>query len=500
VDVSVRNQVQLITYADRLARDLPGLTALLTGPLEGLFGGVHVLPFFDPIDGADAGFDPVDHREVDPRIGTWDDVDALGRELPVMADLIVNHVAAGSPQFQDFLAKGEDSEHAGMFLTLDKVFPDGVTEAGLTSIYRPRPGLPLTPVQLGDRSRRIVWTTFTPNQIDIDVRDPAGRRYLEEILDRFAANGIRVVRMDAIGYAVKTPGTSSFMTEDTFAFIDELTARAHERDIEVLVEVHSYWQKQVEIARQVDWVYDFALPPLILHGLYTGNAERLRRWFEIRPRNAVTVLDTHDGIGVIDVGPDTSNVAHLGLLDAEEIDELVEGIHEHSHGTSRLATGTAASNVDIYQVNCTYFDALGAQDDAYLIARLLQLWIPGVPQVYYVGLLAGHNDVELLHASGVGRDINRHRYTELEVEVALHRPVVRRLAALLRLRNTHPAFGGSWELLDEGQGEGVLAQRWTDDDGALAELRVDLRARTYEVTLSDDGSTRTVTDLADLAG
>jgi sucrose phosphorylase len=495
----VRNQVQLITYADRLARDIPGLTALLTGPLEGVFGGVHVLPFFDPIDGADAGFDPVDHREVDPRVGTWDDVDALGRELPVMADLIVNHVAAGSPQFQDFLARGDASEHAGMFLTLDKVFPDGVTEAGLTSIYRPRPGLPLTPVQLGDRSKRIVWTTFTPNQIDIDVRDPAGVRYLEEILDRFAANGIRMVRMDAIGYAVKTPGTSSFMTEDTFTFIDELTSRAHERDIEVLVEVHSYWQKQVEIARQVDWVYDFALPPLVLHGLYTGNAERLRRWFEIRPHNAVTVLDTHDGIGVIDVGPDTSNVSHLGLLDAEEIDELVEGIHEHSHGTSRLATGTAASNVDIYQVNCTYFDALGAQDDAYLIARLLQLWLPGVPQIYYVGLLAGHNDVELLHASGVGRDINRHRYTELEVEVALQRPVVQRLAALLRLRNTHPAFGGAWELLDEGQGEGVLAQRWTDDDGALAELRVDLRARTYEVTVSDGDASRTVTDLGDLA-
>jgi sucrose phosphorylase len=497
----VRNQAQLITYADRLAGDLPGLADLLRGPLDGLFGGVHILPFFDPIDGADAGFDPIDHREVDPRIGTWRDVAALGEHLPVMADLIVNHMSAGSPQFQDFLAEGDASPFAGLFLTLDKVFPDGVDERGLTTVYRPRPGLPLTAVQLGDRTRRIVWTTFTPEQIDIDVRSPEGARYLDEILDRFAANGIRMVRMDAVGYAIKTPGTSSFMTEETFAFIGELTARAHARDIEVLVEVHSYWQKQVEIASQVDWVYDFALPPLVLHALYTGNAERLRRWFEIRPRNAVTVLDTHDGIGVVDVGPDTTDVAHLGLLDHAEIDELVEGIHEHSHGASRLATGTAASNVDVYQVNCTFYDALGAQDEAYLIARLLQLWIPGVPQIYYVGLLAGHNDVELLHATGVGRDINRHRYTPAELEAALRRPVVQRLAALLRLRNTHPAFDGTWELLDEGQGEGLLSQRWTSEDGALAQLRVDLRARTYELVLSSPDQTdgpRVVTDLADL--
>lgn len=493
----MRDQVQLITYVDRLAGDLVGLRELLQGPLEGLFGGVHALPFFDPIDGADAGFDPIDHTAVDPRLGSWADVEAIGAETPLMADLIVNHVSSGSPQFQDFLAKGDASEHAGMFLTLDRVFPEGATEALLTKLYRPRPGLPLTPFVVGDRTRRIVWTTFTPTQIDIDVHHPAGVAYLERILDRFGDHGIRSVRLDAVGYAVKTAGTSSFMTEHTFAFIDDLTARAHERGIEVLVEVHSYWQRQVEIASRVDYVYDFALPPLVLHALYSGNAERLRRWFEIRPHNAVTVLDTHDGIGVIDVGPDTTDMHHLGLLDADEIDELVEGIHESSHGTSRLATGVAASNVDLYQVNCTFYDALGAGEDAYLIARLLQLWLPGVPQIYYVGLLAGHNDVELLHATGVGRDINRHRYTRGEVAAALQRPVVQRLVALIRLRNAHPAFGGDWTLVDEGHDEGRISMRW-DQDTEAAALKVDLRARTYAVTLTVDGVERTYTDLADL--
>ena len=491
----MRNQVQLITYADRLGGSFPALTGLLSGPLSGLFGGVHVLPFFDPIDGADAGFDPSDHREVDPRLGTWHDVEALAAVAPLMADLIVNHVSVDSPQFQDFLAHGEDSASAGMFLTLDKVFPDGAREADLLTIYRPRPGLPLTPVTLADRTRRIVWTTFTAGQVDVDVRDPATREYLDAILDRFAAHNIRMVRLDAVGYAVKTAGTSSFMTRDTFAFIGELTARAHQRGIEVLVEVHSHWRTQVEIAERVDWVYDFALPPLVLHALFTGSADRLRRWCEIRPRNAVTVLDTHDGIGVIDVGPDTSEVAHLGLLDAGEIDELVEGIHEHSHGASRLATGSAASNVDLYQVNSTYFDALGADERAYLLARMIQLVLPGVPQIYYVGLLAGHNDVELLHRTGVGRDINRHHYTDDEVEAALRRPVVQRLKALIRLRNDHPAFDGTWELLP---GEGAeLGMRWTDADHHL-ELRIDVAARSFTLTYSEAGGIRRVTDLADL--
>ena len=493
----MRNQVQLITYADRLAGELAGLRELVTGRLADAFGGVHLLPFFDPIDGADAGFDPIDHREVDPRLGTWEDVERLGAERPIMADLIVNHVSSRSPEFLDFLADGEASEHASLFLTLDRVFPDGADEAALTKLYRPRPGLPLTPVTLGDRNKRIVWTTFTSEQIDIDVRSAAGRAYLDSILDRFAMHHIEVVRLDAVGYAIKTPGTSSFMTEETFAFIDELTARAHDRGIEILVEVHSYWKKQVEIARRVDYVYDFALPPLVLHALFTGNAERLRHWCEVRPHNAVTVLDTHDGIGVIDVGPDTFDAHHLGLLDAAEIDELVEGIHESSHGTSRLATGAAASNVDLYQVNCTFFDALGAADEAYLIARLVQLWLPGVPQIYYVGLLAGHNDIELLHRTNVGRDINRHHFTPEEIDRALNRPVVQRLLTLLRLRNTHPAFAGAWELLEEGHDEGVIAMRW-EADGETARLRVDLVERRYAVTVTANGEEHTVTDVADL--
>jgi len=488
------NQVQLITYADRMAGDIPRLRTMLDGPLAGLFGGVHVLPFFQPFDGADAGFDPQDHTRVDPRLGTWDDVRALasGRELVV--DVIVNHVSGSSPQFLDVVAHGDRSSYAGMFLTYGTVFPDGATEDELLRLYRPRPGLPFTPIVLGGR-RRLVWTTFTPAQVDVDVRNKTTRDYLLRILDTLASAGTTLVRLDAVGYAVKTRGSTGFMTEDTFAFIDEMTAWSRERGMEVLVEVHSYFESQIAIASRVDLVYDFALPPLVLHALMTSDGEPLRRWLEIRPVNAVTVLDTHDGIGVIDVGADANDRSRAGLLTPEQVDALVEGIHARSGGGSRLATGAAASNLDLYQVNCTFYDALGRDDARYLMARALQLFTPGIPQVYYVGLLAGLNDVELLQRTGVGRDVNRHYYSADEVEQALARDVVRAQAALFRFRNTHPAFAGTFAASGEGH---RLVLSWREGEH-LAELDADLRTASALFRVSRaDGTVATISSYTDL--
>ncbi len=481
----MRNAVQLICYADRFGGTLPGLRRLLTGPLAGLFGGVHVLPFFHPIDGADAGFDPIDHTAVDSRLGSWQDVQQLAGEVEVMADVIVNHMSCRSPQFLDFAARGRASRYDGMFLTLDNVFPGGASESDLLAIYRPRPGLPFTPMTLADGSRRILWTTFTAEQIDIDVSHPEGQRYLDSILARLADNGVRIIRLDAVGYAIKRPGTSCFMMPETFTFIHEFAARAAARGLEVLVEIHSHYAQQIGIARQVDRVYDFALPPLVLHGFCAGTARYLKRWIDIRPRNALTVLDTHDGIGVIDAGADAADPAGKpGLLPAAEIDRLVEAIHHNSHGESLRATGGAASNLDLYQVNCTFYDAMGRDDLRYLLARAIQFFLPGVPQVYYVGLLAGRNDMELLARTHVGRDINRHHYTLDEIDAALQRPVVRDLAALIRLRNTHPAFGGEFSLGQTTDEE--LELRWTAGSAAVT-LQVNLRSGEHRIASAGQG-------------
>jgi sucrose phosphorylase len=479
-------KVELIAYADRFGGDLAGLRALLNGPLRGLFGGVHVLPFYRPYDGADAGFDPQDHTEVDERLGSWDDIAALGAEYRVMADMIVNHVSSCSPQFQDWLARGDASPFAGLFLSYGTAFPEGATEQALLRLYRPRPGLPFTPYLLGNGGKALLWTTFTPQQIDVDVRHPVTRDYLLRILGRLAAAHVSSVRLDAIGYAVKTPGLTSFMTPDTVKFIGEVTAWCRERGLAVLVEVHSHYLHQVEIARQVDYVYDFALPPLILHALTAADSGPLLTWQGLRPANAVTVLDTHDGIGVIDVGPDATDRTRPGLLSQGELARLVEAIHANSGGTSRQATGTAASNVDLYQVNCTFYDALGRDDDRYLLARALQFWTPGIPQVYYVGLLAGGNDMDLLARTHVGRDVNRHRYTLAEIEDALARPVVQALCRLIRFRNSHPAFEGS--LACSGSAARIEMSWARDGDEAI--LRADLADGSAEVTWTENGTRR----------
>jgi sucrose phosphorylase len=476
----MRNQVQLITYVDRLGGGgIKALQALLTGPMQGLFGGVHLLPFFDPIDGTDAGFDPIDHTRVDPQLGGWADVAALSQMMTVMADVIVNHMSSDSPQFKDVISAGRESKHASLFLTLDTVFPDGTNEQALLNVYRPRPGLPLAYVVLANGEKRIFWTTFTPKQIDIDVESKAGEDYLDSILDVLSASGVTMIRLDAVGYAIKRAGRDCFMMPETFAFIAQFAKRAADRGLEVLVEVHSYFQKQIEIAKQVAWVYDFALPPLVLHAIFNRTPEALARWIGQRPANAITVLDTHDGIGIIDIGADaTDRAARPGLVSPEALDQLVETIHQNSHGQSAEATGTAASNLDLYQVNCTFYDALGRDDDAYLLARAVQFFVPGIPQVYYVGLLAGENDMALLKHTGVGRDINRHRYDNAEIAAAMQKPVVAKLIDLIRLRNTHPAFNGRFSYESTRD---TLQLRWSTDTHAIT-LRVDFSTLTFAIT------------------
>jgi len=479
----MKNNVQLITYADRLGGgDIRTLHRLLNGPLAGLFGGVHILPFYYPSHGVDAGFDPIDHTKIDPCLGSWADIKGLGQDVDLMADLIVNHVSSSSPQFLDYSEKGDESIYKDMFLTMDSVFPNGATEADLLTIYRPRPGLPFSYVTLKNNQKRLLWTTFSKQQIDINATHPQGKAYLQSVMQTLHDNGIRMLRLDAIGYAVKKPGSTCFMIPETFAFIKYLTRQAAKLDIEVLVEIHSHFLRQIEIARHVDRVYDFALPPLVLHAIFNHTGRYLKQWLEISPRNAVTVLDTHDGIGVIDIDADSvDHEDHPGFIPSEELDALVEKIHFNSNGQSRLATGTAASNLDLYQVNCTFYDALGRNDREYLLARAIQFFAPGVPQVYYVGLLAGENDMTLLAQSGVGRDINRHCFMPDEIDRAIQRPVVQSLFELIRFRNRHPAFNGSFSM-PETHDSGIT-MRW-DNGVDWAMLEVDFVSGSYSISNS----------------
>jgi len=477
----MKNNVQLITYVDRLTGStIKELNNILNDQLSDLFSGIHLLPFYYPIDGSDAGFDPIDHTQVDSRLGSWQDVKTLGEDFDLMADLIVNHMSAQSMEFQDVLSKGRQSTYWDLFLTKDKVFPGGLNEEQQEKIYRPRPGSCFTQFSLPNNEAADFWTTFTDNQIDIDVNSAAGKDYLTRILTTFSESKIKTIRLDAAGYAIKKPATSCFMLEETFAFIDELTHKANELGIETLVEIHSYYQTQIEIAKRVDQVYDFALPPLILHSLFNKDFSALVNWLTISPRNCITVLDTHDGIGIIDVGPMDGKA---GLLTNEQIDALVENIHLKSGGESKLATGAAASNVDLYQVNCTYYDALGKNDFDYLVARAIQFFAPGTPQVYYAGLLAQTNDMQLLEKSQVGRDINRPYLDSESIKASLTKPITKALVALIGIRNNSSAFDGAFSVSYK---EEVLTMSWINQK-STAVLSINPTKNQASISISEDG-------------
>ena len=395
----MKNQAQLIAYVDRI----PGgtfrdLRQLLDGPLDGAFGGVHLLPFFVPIDGADAGFDPIDHTQVDPRLGTWDDVAALAARTEIMADVIVNHVSRHSPQFADYDQRGEGSPYAGMFLTYCRVFPDGASESDLLALHTPRPGLPFTAHETarGDRfscgpPSRAIKSTSTCRIPKAAVPRPHSPGCTAPASERFGS-------MQS-AYAIKKAGTSCFMIPETFAFIAGLTAQAHALDMEVLVEVHGHYQNQIDVARRVDWVYDFALPPLVLHTLYTRRRRRPEALAPYspaqrhhRPRHARRHRRPD-----VDAARGTDGLQ--GLLTPEEIDTLVKTIHQRSRGESRSASGGAASNVDLVsRSTAPSTTRSAAATTEYLVARAIQCFVPGIPQVYYVGLLAGSNDIDLLAA------------------------------------------------------------------------------------------------------
>ena len=198
----------------------------------------------------------------------------------------------------------------------------------------------------------------------------------------------------------------------------------------------------------------------------------------------IAALAAFDIVYVSTAGGPGNSTAVPGLIPSQELDLLVEAIHAKSGGQSRRATGHAASNLDLYQVNCTYYDALGRNDRDYLIARALQFFAPGIPQVYYVGLLAGTNDLKLLEETRVGRDINRHYYSGYEVQEALARPVVANLLKLIRFRNEHSAFQGTFSLLSDA--DSLLEIRWKTAE-TWVRLKVDFSESYMEIDYSENG-------------
>ena len=481
----------ILVYAERLGGSLGHIEKLLADELSD-FAGVHVLPFFHPYDGDDAGFDPIDHTIVDPRLGTWQDFQRISQTHELTADLIINHASNLSPEFLDWQEKGDASEFAGMFLTFDTVFPNGGTESTITSFYRPRPGLPFTAYNVAGE-RRLVWTSFMPSQVDIDVKHPAGEAYIDRVLDALQSGGVKVVRLDAVGYAIKTPGTDSFMTRETLAYVAELTERIRARGMRVLVEVHAHYTQQLEIAPLVDLIYDFQTAPLLLHSMFTSNVDSLANWLEIRPANCLNVLDTHDGYGVIDAGPIGGRP---GLISQEDMRKIFEVASENTSGHSDKASVVPQWFDLPHQINAT-LPAIINDDHSYVLARAVQFLLPGEPQVYYVGLFNGIDDKELFEQTGNGREVNRHHFTAEEIQTALQSDVTRAILGLARLRK-HEVFSGTfaWQKLSGNS----MRLGWSQGASELSlEFEFEGGQSRFSLSLKDADGERTFSSASELA-
>ena len=476
------NRPQLLTYPDSVGGTLRDLVELLRGPLDGMFDGVHVLPPF-PASG-DRGFAPLTYDRIEPRFGTWADIEDLATSHAVVLDVMVNHISRHSPEFQALIRNGLRSRTADLFLTPEKVWPGGTPPAGdLDRLFLRRSAGPFSTITTDGGEQITVWTTFgegpVSEQIDLDLRSGAGRSLVLQWLAGLASHGVSMVRLDAVGYVAKRAGTSCFMVEpDTSEFLEWITTAAGTYGLEVLPEVHDVPSTHERLTANGYWTYDFLLPGLVLHALMSGEAERLAAHLETSPPRQVTTLDSHDGIPI---RPDVE-----GVLTADEMRAMGDRIIANGGNINPiLSSAHAPDGVDIHQLNVTYFSALGGDEDRYVTARAIQLFARGIPQIYYAGLLAARNDEQAVVETGEGRSINRPNYTGPDIRAALDRQVVRRVSSLVRLRNVHPAFDGD---LTVAADDHTLRMRWELGESSC-ELAADLVAGTCRVRATEvDGA------------
>jgi len=480
--MAIKNQVQLITYPDSLGGDLKALNKVLVNHFSDIFkGGVHILPPF-PSSG-DRGFAPLTYLEIEPTFGTWDDVKEIGEKFDVLLDLMVNHISQKSPFFQDFLKKGKASEYADLFLTLDKIWEDGQpVQEDIDKMFlrRPLPYSTFTIEETGEEEK--VWTTFgatnPSEQIDFDIKSEKVKQLFTEFFMNFKEQNVKIVRLDAVGYVIKKLGTSCFFVEpEIYEFLDWIMDLAKSVDIELLPEVHSHYSIQYKLAEHGYWIYDFILPYRILETLINKSSSALQTYLKDRPEKQFTMLDCHDGVPV---KPDLDD-----MLDTKEARKVVDLCLERGANLSLILSDEhkAEDGFDVHQIRGTYYSLLNSDDDAYLAARAIQFFVPGVPQVYYVGLLAGENDEENIKKTGDGREINRHNYSVEEIHESLEKDVVKRLLALIRFRNEYDAFNGEFTVLESAEEEVRLA--WKKGKSSCT-LSIDLNNNKSVIEYGDE--------------
>jgi glycosidase len=450
----------LITYADQFQRrdehPLKTLAHFASHYLQGSLSGLHLLPFF-PYS-SDDGFSVIDFRCVDPRWGAWEDIEQLWPHFRLMFDAVLNHVSVESEWFKGFLEG--DPRYQDYFIELS---PD----TDLSMVVRPRTSPLLTPFETS-RGRRWVWTTFSADQVDLNYKNPQVLQEMVDILLLYVEKGVNILRLDAIAYLWKEPGTSCIHLPQTHLIVNFFNAlfKMVAPYVLLITETNVPHKQNVSYFgsghNEAHLVYNFALPPLVLHAFLFEDSRWLTQWASTLslPSSEVTFfnfLASHDGIGL--------NPAR-GILSEEQIESMVARAQAHGGMVSKKTDADGASSP--YEINVSYFDALsdpGSDEplelkvDRFLAAQAVMLALVGLPGIYIHSLFGTPNWLSGVEKTGKKRTINRRKFDYPALAQELGDPhtrqsqVYRGYLRLLRARAASKAFDphGAQLILDAGR-------------------------------------------------
>lgn len=329
-------------------------------------------------------------------------------------------------------------------------------------------------------------------QMDLNARSELVWDFYDETLHKLSEYGAKIIRLDAFAYLHKEPGQPNFFNRPgTWDYLQRLRGFAQKYGLIIFPEIHAEYGAGIheEIAQEGYPIYDFFLPGLLIHALDRGNNAALLHWIsDIRNLGLKTInmLGSHDGIPMLDLkGKQVDGSYRPGLLSDEQIEATIENIIERGGKTKNLYDADG-KKIDYYQVNATFFSALGEDEQKLLLARAIQMFMPGVPQVWYLDLFAGTNDYAAAERGRTAshKEINRTTLKIIDIERGLKRPIVLDQLRLIRLRNVSPAFNGEMKLIETKPG--LLHISWRHPEATVT-LKANLSDHSFTV-YQDEGA------------
>lgn len=490
-----RYKVMLNAYPDSIGGQLSCAAKMLNNKdFEDVFSLFYILPSMFNSD-LDRGFSLINY-ELNEELVTQEDlsiIKTLGIELKL--DFVLNHLSVQSMQFKDILINGQKSIYKDFFINWNEFWdnngsmtPSGYIQPNedlIKDMFFRKPGLPIMMVPMPNGEKLPYWNTFYQEidesknvllgQMDLNLNSTMVWEFYEDVFQKLSNYGASIVRLDAFAYAHKQVGAKNFLNEPgTWDILDKVQQIADKYKIELLPEIHASYEERIyeKLTQKGYMVYDFFLPGLLIDAVESKNCDHLVEWGnEVIEKNIRTVnmLGCHDGIPLLDL---------KGLVPESQIKTLIKtivsrgGFVKELHGQENI----------YYQVNSTYYSALGENDEKLLLCRAIQIFMPGIPQVWYLDLFAGINDLDAVKRAGEGghKEINRTNLTMDKIEEKLKTRVVQEQLELLRFRNSNPAFNEDSKISILKGGD-LLTITW-ENNGNIAKLEASFLDYSYKIT------------------